>query len=100
MRLLRTLTGIEIVQGGRLPWYLGRCYYEVNTDSIIVAPIPLNFLVGWGYEAYWRIKRGPEGLRERLEMARSNGFREGLEAGKRQALFVLEQAEKMSRHHR
>lgn len=100
MRFLRTLTGIEYQQGTRLPWYLGRCYYEVNTDSIIVAPVPLNFLIGWGYEAWWRIRRGPEGIRERLETARSTGFREGLEAGKRQAQFAFEQAEKMSRYSR
>ena len=96
MRLLRTLTGTQFAMGKRIPWYLGRCYYQSDNDFVILAPIPLNFLIGWGYEAFWRIRRGPEGLRLRLEQARAAGFREGLEAGKMQALSLYEQAIKWS----
>ena len=97
--MFRTITGFEIMQGSVVPWNLGRCYYDINSDCEILAPLPLNFLIGWSYEAWYRLRRGPEGIRQRLEAARSAGFREGLEAGKQQSLFAFDQARKLSRHH-
>ena len=99
MKILRTITGMEFAQGTIIPWYLGRCHYDVNTDAVILAPIPLNFLIGWGYEAWWRIRRGPEGIEARLNTAQGLGFRAGLEAGKREAETTQRDVEAFLRHY-
>lgn len=90
MRIFRTVTGIEYAQGTIIPWYLGRCYYKPDSDCVILAPVPLNFLIGWGNEAWWFLRRGPAGIRTRLEQARSTGFREGMRAGERTLIRAVE----------
>lgn len=97
-KLLTILTGMEHAMGSRPPWYLGRAYYEPENDFVVLAPIPLNFLIGWGREAYYRLRRGPMGMDGLLEKARSTGFRSGLEAGKRQAEFAYNQAVRMEKY--
>lgn len=89
MKLYRTITGIQIMSGYSIPWYLGRCYWDVNTDVVILAPIPFNFFVGWARDVWWFLKRGPKGFSEREEKARVAGFRSGLEAGRAQATSLL-----------
>lgn len=90
--MFRTVTGIEFAEGYVIPWYLGRCYYEPSSDFVILAPVPLNFLIGWGYEAWWRMRRGPDGIEQRLQQARSHGFREGMKAGQKSAVYAVRTA--------
>lgn len=41
------------------------------------------------------MRSGPEGIRKRLEQARVTGFRAGLQAGEKRAVFAFEQAAKI-----
>lgn len=50
MRMFRTITGMEFAEGYIIPWYLGRCFYRPDTDVVMLAPVPLNFIVGWVHE--------------------------------------------------
>ena len=84
--IFRTVTGMEYAEGYIIPWYLGRCYYRPDSDMEILAPIPLNFLIGWGYEAWIRLRQGPEGFRRRIRQARTGGFRAGMRVGEQRAM--------------
>ena len=87
--IFRTMTGIQFMQGEVIPWYLGRVRWDLNTDSVLLAPVPINFLMGWAYEAWWRIRRGPEGIQKRLEAARAIGFHQGHDAGVQQCIYEI-----------
>ena len=76
--------------GSRLPWYLGVCWREIDTRATRVAPIPLNFLIGWVFRFYYRLVSGPRNRfiekaerREALEYSKghTHGYAAGHKAG-------------------
>ena len=98
--------------GMRLPWYLGFCWRNFNIRSSTYAVMPLNWLMGWGRAAYYRLMAGPrDALEEKYEKVvveerkwgLINGYEDGHKAGiiaerKRfQTVFDEWQAERLAR---
>jgi hypothetical protein len=67
----------------RIPRGYGFAYREMDTDWSFVAPIPLNFIIGWVYNFYWRVLvRGvPTTLRDIKYRAHTRGWDDGYKQG-------------------
>jgi hypothetical protein len=98
MRLLKYIRAIELYARPceAVPRGYGFSYYAFNSDGAFYAPIPLNFLIGWGVKLYWWLVRGPSSknrLREQFIRGRDEGYeagyRQGYEAGVRHTIINL-----------
>ncbi len=82
MKLLRRLTMKQLWERERAPWGWGRAYAEFSADRIVIAPIPLNWIIGWLREVYFRFAHGPrDEIASRIHTATNKGFAEGYKYG-------------------
>lgn len=101
MRLTQWVTRLEryLHEGSTIPFGWGYCRPSIyRQDYCLIAPIPLNFIIGFGHWFYWRVLvrgwgwrgAGFEDLRRFwIEEGKRRGYNEGYEAGIRhtQATF-------------
>lgn len=72
------------------PWYVGRADERIHIREILLLPVPLNYLYGWGVRAYYYVRRGKARENENRAFGLGNkqgwddGYRYGLECGKRE----------------
>ena len=49
----------EIIKdGGQLPRWQGIVAYDAPTRSMLIAPIPFNWVLAWGWHFWGRLKQG------------------------------------------
>ena len=70
----RILTGLQVVEGERLPSWYGFAYRNYCADHAICFPIPINLIVRWSRDFKWLLKRHKA---DALEDAYIRGFLEG-----------------------
>lgn len=57
--------------GSPLPWWQGVAYRRPELRSTVLAPIPLNWMIGKARNWYWRLLQGPglSKVDEKIEQA-------------------------------
>lgn len=82
MSVTKILTGRDVAEGHRIPFWLGVSYWRWDRDEAVCHPIPLNWLVRWARQIYFVLKIPRPTQREQmLNQARQQGFEDGLAAG-------------------
>ena len=69
MRLTQWISRLEryLHEGSCIPFGWGYCRPSVyRQDYCLIAPIPLNFIIGFGHWFYWRVLVQGWGVRDRL----------------------------------
>lgn len=46
-------------RGAYIPWYMGRAYYLGVTDQLLIAVLPLNWVIGGPLVLWRRFRAGP-----------------------------------------
>lgn len=90
-----TIIGERDLLSSRPAWYLGKAYKHASMRATILAPIPLNFAIGWWMNLiYPLLRRGPSARRqeESLRLAREEGYAMGLAEGIREGRKTAEVA--------
>lgn len=81
---VRQWTGIMEMAGTKAPWWMGKAYCRFDQDCIIMAIIPLNWIMRWGLALYIKLKwpgkeaRWEEALRQAFYRGKEAGYQKGL----------------------
>ncbi len=79
MNIRRFIPARDLALGYEIPHGWGRAYSDPCRDYTIIAPIPLNWIIGWTRIVYYNLMRGP---RTELESkAYRRGFEHGMKVG-------------------
>src|SRR5712664_4950691 len=58
----------EEMEGKGYPWWMGLAYREFITDTVVLYPLPFNFIARWWRDLdYWIHTVGDSGYRSRIE---------------------------------
>ena len=72
----------QVLQGRKLLWWQGVAYRRPEIRSTILAPMPLNWFIGWFRNWYFRLLQGPrdrisDQMEELLDRERLSGIEQG-----------------------
>lgn len=56
---LRSVWTYEYAECRRFPWYMGLAYRNLDTQTMVLYVVPLNWLVGWSRQFWHFLRRGP-----------------------------------------
>ena len=93
-----------IPEGGLIPFWYGYCYYDFNSETKAMLPIPLNMLWRWLRNLWYWLKEHTQGSRlieqaywaglrrgrACVEEQHSAGYNEGYRAGYNEAFGRIE----------
>ena len=87
-RLVWTIDLVRHDQEFRSPSGYGVYYQDFARDTVVLIPVPFNYIFGWFREGYWYIARGTKQktetfLRQRYMDGFTEGYREGRTIGRR-----------------
>lgn len=69
------ISGLRLAQGEALPWWGGVAYYSPYSDHLIYYPVPFNWLVRWGRDIGWFLRKGKK---DALAKAYEAGYEAGI----------------------
>ena len=72
--MLRTVVTVKLLEGGKLPWWMGMAYFDDAQGVGVCYVLPLNWIVRWT-RALWRKVRWP--AKDLAEAAYSAGLEKG-----------------------
>lgn len=72
----------ELDDRQRLLWWQGVAYRRLEIRSTILAPMPLNWLIGWSRSLYYRLMHGPsDAVAEAFDSRLGEEYMKGHEQG-------------------
>ena len=65
----------KIKEGEYIQWYWGKAWYKIDTHEVVLFPIPINWVMGWGRNIISLLRIGPN------ESFYKERYRKGFEGG-------------------